>query len=98
MGPACVQMFLVVAKKLSLAGDSVGARNAKKWTVHQQKLDGCQDMSDLIMMVKGFRISSAYKEGLAKLVFSLADPDMQRTFQECVIQLGGELRQGIAPR
>ena len=55
-------------------------------------------ISDLAMLVKGFRVSSAFAEGMAKMVFSLTGPVMQRTFQECVTQLGGVVRAGMAPR
>eukprot|EP00959_Pyramimonas_sp_CCMP1952_P316839 6631838-Pyramimonas_sp.AAC.1 len=77
MGPACVQVFLVVAKKVTAMGERVGMANAKTWKEQQDRLDSISSMDDLTMLVKGFRASSAFKEGLAKIVPSLSDHNMQ---------------------
>eukprot|EP00959_Pyramimonas_sp_CCMP1952_P382764 8020606-Pyramimonas_sp.AAC.1 len=50
MGPACVQIFLVVARKISSAAESVGARNFEAWQLHLEKLDAIQDIDDLIVL------------------------------------------------
>eukprot|EP00959_Pyramimonas_sp_CCMP1952_P082437 1722754-Pyramimonas_sp.AAC.1 len=55
-------------------------------------------MADMSLLVRGFRVSSCYKEGNAKLVFALADVELTKVFTECVIQLGGEVKAGVAPR
>lgn len=98
MGPACVQVFLVVAKKVTEAGEKVGMANAKNWKEFQARLDGATSVADLTMLIKGFRVSSAFKDGLAKMVFSLTDLQMSKCFQECVTQMGGQWRPGMAPR
>eukprot|EP00959_Pyramimonas_sp_CCMP1952_P429478 8994780-Pyramimonas_sp.AAC.1 len=72
MGPACVQVFLVVARKVSEMGDKVGMVNAKSWKEQQERLDSFTAMEDLTMLVKGCKEGMAYKEETAKAFFSLA--------------------------
>eukprot|EP00959_Pyramimonas_sp_CCMP1952_P189502 3963974-Pyramimonas_sp.AAC.2 len=49
-------------------------------------------------MVRGFRVSAAHNEGLAKLIISLSDSQLQKSFAACLEQQGAEHRVGMAPR
>ena len=98
MGPAHVQVFLVVCGALTKAGERVGARNKALWDQQKGKLDQITSMVDMSLLVRGFRISSCFKEGNCKLVYALADVELTKVFSDCVVQLGGELKAGVAPR
>eukprot|EP00959_Pyramimonas_sp_CCMP1952_P397665 8332770-Pyramimonas_sp.AAC.1 len=77
MGPACAQIFLIVCAEISKEGDEVGAKNRASWENHKARLDAITDQEELTILVRGFRVSSAYREGTAKLVISLGDPQLQ---------------------
>eukprot|EP00959_Pyramimonas_sp_CCMP1952_P416837 8733107-Pyramimonas_sp.AAC.1 len=44
----------------------------------KQKLDNISTQHDLSLLVRGFRVSSAFTENQAKLIVSLTDKEMQR--------------------
>eukprot|EP00959_Pyramimonas_sp_CCMP1952_P131372 2747214-Pyramimonas_sp.AAC.1 len=78
MGPACVQIFLLVCKELVAAGVSVGAMNQKAWTEQQGKLDQITDIAEMNLLVRAFRVSLAFKEGVAKITFAFSDTPLTR--------------------
>eukprot|EP00959_Pyramimonas_sp_CCMP1952_P160088 3348187-Pyramimonas_sp.AAC.1 len=98
MGPACVQIFLVVAQHLTDAKERVGAKNAREWVEQKDKLDAVTSISDMALLIRGFRVSSCHKEGMAKMVYSFNDVGLTRAFQSCTEQLGALTRPGLAPR
>jgi len=98
LGPACVQVFLAVCDQITKEGDKVGGRNKTAWEAQKARIDGITDSTEMAMLVKGFRVSSAFKTGQCKLAVAIADATIMKSFTDCVVQLGAEHRQGIAPR
>eukprot|EP00959_Pyramimonas_sp_CCMP1952_P191313 4000427-Pyramimonas_sp.AAC.1 len=98
MGPAHIQVFLVACDVLTKAGERVGARSKALWGAQKTKIEQVTSMADMSLLVRGFRASSCYTEGNAKLVFALVDVEFTKVFADCVAQLGGEVKAGVAPR
>ena len=97
MGPDCVQVFLEAARALKNAGEKVGMRNKEAWETIYTRLDP-MPTSELTFLVRGFRVSQCYKEGMAKIVMCISDPNVEQCFLRCAEQLGAEHKPGVGPR